>query len=133
MRRRTTKNQRQQKLLDDTVTAIVCKLRGVDCYLWFAEGGELRGAGPKEARRRLESFLYRYTPLMKSTKVINCVSELEPIEPEDLWTAKVAVLSLMVDAQARGDRPEDAVLAKELVERRIAKIRELPSFGYAIY
>jgi hypothetical protein len=131
MRRRTTKKRRQQELLDDTDRAIVCSLRGVDCYLWFDEDGELHGAGPKEVRRGLESFLYRYTPLMKSTKVIDCVSELEPIEPEDLWTAKVAVLSLMVDAQARGDRPEDAVLAKELVERRIAKIREWPSFGCA--
>ena len=57
MRRRTTKKRRQQELLDDTVRAIVCSLRGVDCYLWFDEDGELHGAGPKEVRRGLEIIL----------------------------------------------------------------------------
>jgi hypothetical protein len=129
-RKRDTKRQRQQESSKDDVRAVVCALGGVDCYLWFDEDGELHGKGPKEARRKLESFLYRYTPLMKSKKVICCIVELEPIV-EDLWTKKVAVLSLMLDAETRGDRPEDAVLAKELVERRIAKIRELPALGYA--
>jgi len=129
-RKRDTKRQRQQESLNDDVRAVVCPLGGVDCYLWFDEDGELHGKGPKEARRKLESFLYRYTPLMKSKKVICCIVELEPIV-EDLWTKKVAVLSLMLDAETRGDRPEDVVLAKELVERRIAKIRELPDLGYA--
>jgi hypothetical protein len=130
-RRRTTKNQRPNDPSNDAFRGLACSLGGVDCYLWFDEDGELHGTGPKEARRNLESLLYRYTPLMKSKKVIDCVSELGPLEPGDPWTKKVAVFSLMLDAQARGDRPEDAVLAKELVERRIAKLRELPSFGCA--
>ena len=80
MRRRTTKKQLHPKSLDACVRAVVYPLGGVDCYLWFDEDGELHGTGPKEARRNLESFLLRYTPLMKSKKVIDCVSEHEPIE-----------------------------------------------------
>ena len=61
---------------------------------------------------KLESLLYRYTPLMKKTEAIEAVSDLKPIGPEHLWIKKFAVLSLMLDAAARGDRPENAVLAK---------------------
>jgi hypothetical protein len=129
-RRPVTKKQRQQESLNVyAVNAIVCSLDGVECYLWFDEDGELHGMGPKEARAKLETLLYRYTPLMKRTEAIEAVSDLEPIGPEHLWIKKVAVLSLMLDAAARGDRPENAVLAKKLVESRIAKIRELPDLS----
>ena len=129
-RKRDTKRQRQQESLNgDAVHVVVCPLGGVDCYLWFDEDGELHGKGPKEARRKLESLLYRYTPIMKKKEAIEAVSDLKPIGPEHLWIKKFAVLSLMLDAEARGDRPEDAVLAKKLVESRIAKIRELPDLS----
>ena len=131
MRRRTTKKQLHPKSLDACVKAVAYPLGGVDCYLWFDEDGELHGTGPKEARRNLESFLLRYTPLMKSKKVIDCIAEHKPMKSRDLWIQRFAVLALMLEVEARGDRPEDAVLAKKMVERFMVKIRELPNFGEA--
>jgi hypothetical protein len=101
----------------------------VECQVWLDEDGELRGRGPKEARSGLESFLYRYTPLLKQKEVIEAVSELEPVGQEYLAMKIFAVLALMLEAEARGDRPEDMVLAKELIESRIKKNRELRDLG----
>jgi hypothetical protein len=129
-RKGTTKRRRHQEPLNgDAVHVVVCPLGGVDCYLWFDEDGELHGKGPKEARRKLESLLYRYTPLMKKKEAIEAVSDLTRIGPEHLWITQCAVRSLMLEAEARGDRPEDAALAQELIESRIAKIRELPALS----
>jgi hypothetical protein len=100
---------------------VVCEIEGVECHLWFDEDGELHGKGPKEARRSLETLLYRYTPLMKTKKIIEAVSDIEPVGQE--YLPKFAVLALMLEAEARGDRPEDIVLAKELIEQRVMKLR----------
>jgi hypothetical protein len=108
---------------------LVCDIDGARCHPWFDEAGELHGRGPKEARSGLESLLYRYTPLLKKAELIEAVSGLEPVGQEYLAIKKFAVLDLMLDAEEQGDRLEDVVLAKELIESRIKKIRELPNLG----
>jgi hypothetical protein len=108
---------------------LVCGISGVECYLWFDEDGELRGKGPKEARAGLETLLYRYTSLLKKTEIIEAVSPLDQVGQEYLPIKMFAVLALMLEAEERGDSPEDIALEKELVESRIKKIRELPDLG----
>jgi hypothetical protein len=122
-RTRKNKAKRQQKpRRGETFNGIACSIGGVECQLWFDEDGELHGRGPKEARSGLESFLYRYTPLMKAKEVIEAVSGLEPFGQEYLPMKMFAVLDLMLKAEAQGKRPEDILLAKELIESRIKKI-----------
>jgi hypothetical protein len=100
----------------------------LECQLWFDEDGELHGRGPKEARAELERLLYRYTPLMKKKEVLEAVSKLKPVGKKYLPPKKFAVLALMLEAEARGDRPEKVVLAKEQIEQRVKKLQELPNF-----
>jgi hypothetical protein len=113
---------------DDTFNGISCSIGGLECQLWFDEDGELHGRGPKEARAELETLLYRYTPLLKMKEVLEAVSELEPAGEAYLPPKKFAVLALMLEAEARGDRPEDMVLVKEQIEQRVKKLQELPNF-----
>jgi aspartyl aminopeptidase len=126
-------NVRKQRNPDsskaDILQVIVCEIGGLECLLWFDEDGELHGIGSKEARAGLESLLDRYTPLMKKKDVIEAVSGLEPVGQEHLPIKKFAVLALMLEADEQGKRPEDIVLAKELIEDRIKQIRELPDLG----
>jgi hypothetical protein len=117
------------RIIMSRIKVVVYEIGGLECHLWFDEDGELHGRGPKEARADLESFLYRYTPLIKTEKVIEAVSELEPVGQEYLAIKKFAVLALMLEADEQGKRPEDIVLAKELIEDRIKQIRELPDLG----
>jgi hypothetical protein len=129
-RKRKVRNNRQQKPRGgETFNGISCSIGGLECRLWFDEDGELHGKGPKEARAGLETLLYRYTPLMKKREVIEAVSGLEPVGQEHLPIKKFAVLALMLEADDAGERPEDIVLVKELIESRIRKIQELPTFG----
>ena len=94
---------------------------GVDCHFWFDDDGDLCLAGPEEGRAIGQALLDRYGPLMKTKKVADCVSGLEPVGPKWLSLKKCAVLSLMLDAEARGDRAEDVVLTKALTESRITE------------
>jgi hypothetical protein len=127
--RRIRKPRQQDSRGAAAPNAIVCDIGGVECQLWFDEDGELHGRGPKEARAGLESLLYRYTPLLRKKEVIEAVSGLEPVGQEHLPIKKFAVLALMLEADEQGKRPEDIVLAKELIEGQIKKIQELPDFG----
>jgi hypothetical protein len=106
---------------------ITCEIEGAECYLWFDEDGELHGRGPKGAK--LDSLLYRYTPLLKTKEVIEAVSGLEPVGQKYLPIKKFAVLRLMLDAETRGDRPEDVVFVKELIKQRVKTIQKLPDLG----
>jgi len=128
-KRKVRENRQQKPRSGETFNAIACSIGGLECRLWFDEDGELQGRGPKEARAELESLLYRYTPLLKKKEVLEAVSELEPVGEEYLPTKRFAVLALMLEAEAEGDRPEDMVLARELIESRIKKIQGLPNFG----
>jgi hypothetical protein len=124
-RKRRGRETRQQKPRGGkTFNGISCSIGGVECYLWFDEDGELHGKGPKEARGGLEWLLDRYTPLLKKKAVVDAVSGLEPVGQEHLPIKKFAVLALMLEADDAGERPEDIVLVKELIEGRIKKIQE---------
>jgi hypothetical protein len=125
-----TRNVRKQRNRDSS-TAYIPKgmlyvIGGVDCHFWFDDDGDLCVAGPEEGRATGQALLDRYGPLMKTKKVADCVSGLEPVGRKWLSIKKCAVLSLMLEAEARGDRAEDVVLAKALIESRITEIRELP-------
>ena len=127
--RKVGKKKRRNSSKPASPNVLVCGIGGVDCYLWFDEDGELHGRGPKEARGGLETLLYRYTPLLKKTEVIEAVSGLEPVGQGYLPIKKFAVLALMLEAEARGERWEDVVLEKELIEQRVKKIQELPDLS----
>jgi hypothetical protein len=129
-RKRKVREKRKQKpRRDETFNGIACSIGGLECRLWFDEDGEFHGKGPKEARAGLETLLYRYTPLMKKKEIIEAVTGLEPVGKEYLPMKMFAVLDLMLEAEAQGNRPEDIVLVKELIESRMKKIQELPNFG----
>jgi hypothetical protein len=69
-----------------------------------------------------------HSPIDKK-EVIEAVSGLEPVGQEHLPIKKFAVLDLMLEAEAQGKRAEDIVLAKELIEQKVKKLRDLPDLG----
>jgi hypothetical protein len=129
IRRKNGKKGDRKRRRGKTIRGIACSINGLQCQLWFDEDGELHGSGPKEARAELESLLYRYTPLLKKNEVIEAVSELEPIGEEYLSIKKFAALVLMLEAEERGNRPEDMVLVKEEIGQRVKRLQRLPNFG----
>jgi hypothetical protein len=69
-----------------------------------------------------------HSPIDKK-EVIEALSGPEPVGQEHLPIKKFAVLDLMLEAEAQGKRAEDIVLAKELIEQKVKKLRDLPDLG----
>jgi hypothetical protein len=120
-RRDTRKKANQQfSVAKDVPKVQVWRFRGVECYFWFDDNGDLCAKAPAKARRHIEAFVQRYRSLLNNDEVVEFIEKLEPVGHEHLSIKKFAVLDLVVEAEMRGETPvEEIALTPEKIESRL--------------